>query len=567
MTALQALQMRGEAPVWMTEEGWETLKSSLSEGDSETTPRQIYTRLASMAWLYSGIPAAEFFYILWSGWLCPASPVLSNFGTDRGLPISCNALTVPDSVNGIFDKVKELAVLSKNGAGVATYMGEVRGRGAPITNNGLSEGVMPWCKVFDSTTISVNQGSTRRGAAAVYLDITHPDIREFLSMRRPTGDVNRRSLNLHHGVCVPDSWMESMLGGDALKREIWIELLKTRFETGEPYIFFTDTVNRQNPYAYVKNNLSCTASNLCSEICLTSDEKHTFVCCLSSLNLEKYDEWKDTNVVELSIRFLDAVMEEYIQKTHHIPELQCAYRFAVKSRALGLGVLGWHSYLQKNGIPFESFRAMMLNGEIFRTIQSRAEAESRKMYDEAINSKADVIPEWCEGTGMFHTHLMAIAPTTSNSTIAGGFSQGIEPIAANYYVVKGAKGTFIRKNSQLEKVLETYGENTQYTWDSINENSGSVRHLEFLSASEKEVFLTAREINPYAIIQQASQRQKWVDQSQSLNLFFPKNANPRVIHDVHVEAWKSGVKTLYYLRTEGVLRGDATTSNCKSCEG
>ncbi|NJO48202.1 MAG: ribonucleoside-diphosphate reductase subunit alpha [Leptolyngbyaceae cyanobacterium RM2_2_4] len=561
---LERLKEIGEAPDFLRVEGYKILQGGyLLAGE---TPRQMYSRVSKAAGSYyadSDKWTKKFFEVMWKNWLCPASPVLSNMGTDRGLPISCNSIHVGDSVDSIFKKAHELAMLSKNSAGVGIYMGDVRGRGSSIRGNGKSEGLIPWAKVYDSTIVSVSQGNFRRGAGAVYTDIRHVDIEEFIQMRRPTGDVNRRCMNLNHGICIDDLWMQEMIQGDLKKRHLWQEILKARVETGEPYLFFTDNVNRQNPQCYVDNNLKVRTSNICTEIFLHTDPDHSFVCCLSSMNLVKWDEWKDTDAVETSVRFLDAVLEEYIKKSEKVPGLEASRRSAMKGRAIGIGVLGWHTLLQKNMIPFDSFDAMMMNAQIFKTLKDKAESETKVLAAELGE------PEWCKGYGRRNSHLLAVAPTVSNSTISGGHSAGIEPIPGNVYSQKSAKGTFIRKNTILESYLETIGKNTPEIWKSINEQSGSVQHLKFLGENEKAVFLTAREINQYAIIKQAAQRQKFIDQGQSVNLFFGANADPKYIHGVHLEAWQSGLKSLYYFRTEGVIRGDLASRSkdeCAACE-
>lgn len=565
MTLLETLKQSGEAPSWMGEEGYKTLQGGYLLPDE--TPRMMYDRVARAAAKYQLDPAywgRKFFDAMWKNWLCPASPVLSNLGTTRGLPISCNSNHVGDSVDSIFGKAHELAMLSKNGAGVGIYLGDVRGRGASIKGNGKSEGIIPWCKVYDSTIISVSQGSTRRGAAAVYTGIRHNCIDEFINLRRPTGDMNRRCLNLNHGISITDEFMESIKAGSVADRQTWQEILKARVETGQPYMLFIDNANRANPECYVKNGLKVYTSNICTEIMLTTDVDHTFVCCLSSLNLVKWDEWKDTDTVEISVRFLDAVISEYIEKARGEPGLEPSIRSAEKGRAIGIGVLGWHTLLQSRMIPFDSFDAMMLNGQIFRTMKTKAESATKELALELGE------PEWCKGFGRRNTHLIAVAPTVSNSTISGGHSAGIEPIPANILSQKSAKGTFIRKNPTLEKALEVMGMNTPEVWKSINEQSGSVQHFNWLSADEKAVFLTAREINQYAIIKQAAQRGKFIDQGQSVNLFFGSNADPKYIHGVHMAAWEEGLKSLYYLRTEGVLRGDLASRSkeeCAACEG
>jgi ribonucleoside-diphosphate reductase alpha chain len=454
-------------------------------------------------------------------------------------------------------------MLSKNGAGVGVYIGDIRGRGKQVAGNGESEGVIPWAKVYDSTTRSVKQGKTRGAASALYLGIEHPDIDEFINIRRPTGDMNRRCLNTNHGVSVTDSWMQAMLEGDTAKRLLWQEILKTRVETGEPYLFFVDSVNRASPECYKQNDLRVCTSNICTEITLYTDPLHSFVCCLSSLNLVRWDEWKETDLVETVVRFLDAVLEEYILKAQGKPGLENSLRSAIKGRAIGIGVLGWHTLLQSKMHSFDSFEAMMLNNLVFKTMREKAEKATAELALE----KGE--PEWCKGFGRRNTHLLAVAPTVSNSTISGGHSAGIEPLPANVFSQKSAKGTFIRKNPKLVEVLIAHERDLPEVWKSINEHSGSVQQLNFLSEEEKAVFLTAREINQHTLVKQAGQRQKWIDQAQSLNLFFASNASARYIHEVHVAAWELGLKSLYYLRTEGVLRGDLASRSkeeCTACE-
>jgi len=562
---LKELKDLQEAPEWLTEEGLKTMEGGyLLQGE---TPKGMYRRVAKAAASYyenKEYWEMVFFRAMWLNWLCIASPIAANMGTSRGLPISCNSIHVGDSVDSIFTKNHEHAMLSKHGAGVGIYMGDVRARGSSIQGNGRSEGVIPWCRTFDTTTVAVSQGSTRRGAAAIYLPVDHGDFDEFLNIRRPTGDLNRRCLNTNQGVCISDAWMQSMMAGDKDKRTQWENILKTRVETGEPYLFFSDAVNRANPECYVKNGLSVKTSNICTEIMLHTDEEHSFVCCLSSLNLTKWNEWSDSDLPNVAIRFLDAVLEEYIVKSENKVGLECSRRSAIKGRAIGLGVLGWHTLLQKSDMPFDSFEAMSLNAQIFSTIKRKALEESKKMAVELGE------PEWCKGFGVRNTHLLAVAPTVSNSLMSGGHSPGIEPIAANIYSQKSSKGTFIRKNPVLEVVLLQLGKDTPEVWQSINESGGSVQHLSFLTPEQKAVFLTAREINQHAIVKQAVQRQKWVDQAQSVNLFFGTNSPPKYIHEVHLGAWEGGLKTLYYLRSEGVLRGDLASRSkdeCAACDG
>ena len=530
------------------------------------TPKKAYRRVARAAALRLDRPDLEnkFFKIIWNGWLGLASPIISNMGTDRGLPISCFGIDTPDSVRGIGLTNAELMRLTSYGGGVGISLSKIRGRGEPIRGNGKSEGIVPWAKIYDSTIIATNQVSVRRGAASVNLNINHPDILEFMQIRRPKGDPNRQCLNLHQCVVVDDAFMRKLNDRDANAMSLWLEVLKSRVETGEPYIMFEDNVNKDNPLAYMMNNLKVSMTNICSEITLHTDEEHSFICCLSSLNLAKYDEWKDTDVIELSTYFLDGVMQEFIDKTNGKESMKRTHKHAAKGRALGLGVMGWHTFLQQKSLPFNSIASTAWTHTIFSDIRNKAEAASRQLavdYGE---------PLWCKGTGMRNTHVLAIAPTVSNSRI-NGCSAGIEPQPANVYTFNGAKGTFIVKNPELEILLESKGEDKSKWWDQILVDDGSVVNLpsNVLTEEEKEVFLTFAEINQLGLVQQAAIRQKYIDQTQSLNLAFAPTDSPRWINQVHMEAWKLGIKTLYYLRTDSVIKGDlgSRTANCHSCEG
>lgn len=568
---LEELKEKGLAPEWVNDESL----STLSRGyliDNET-PKDAITRISKGVASYLNKPELEplFFEAIWKNWLCPSSPIWANCSSERALPISCNSIHLHDSVNSIFQKNHELAMLSKNGAGVGIYIGDVRGRNVDINGNGKSEGIIPWIKVLETTTLAVNQGGTRKGAAATYLPITHPDYEEFIQVRRATGDHNRRARNMHIAACIEDKFMNEMLDGNKHNRTLWLETLKERVEQGEPYLFFNDNVERQKGEAYTRQNLTIKTSNICNEIYLYTDKDHTFVCCLSSLNVARFDEWKNyrfsngMTLPELSAWFLEGILTEYITKARFQPGFEAAVRSAEKGRAIGIGVLGFHTYLQKNNIPMDSYEAMMKNAEIFRFIDSEsknASMDMAKQYGE---------PEWCTGTGLRHTHRIAVAPTASNSIIAGGMSAGIEPITSNCYALKSAKGTFIRKNPILEQVLEQQSMNTVETWSEIIANNGSIAKLKGLSDETKAVFLTARELNQHTLIKLASQRQKWICQGQSLNLFMPSNASAKYVHEVHVNAWKSGLKGLYYLRSETVLNGSDGASyrsedECKACE-
>ena len=531
------------------------------------TPRKAYKRVANAVAERLNRPdlANKFFKYIWNGWIGLASPVLSNTGTDRGLPISCFGIDTPDSIRGIGLTNAELMRLTSYGGGVGISLSRIRGRGEEITGNGKSEGIVPWAKIYDSTIVATNQGSVRRGAASVNLDINHKDIKEYLQIRRPKGDPNRQCLNLHQAVVVDDAFMKRLQDRDSEAMSLWLEILKSRVETGEPYIMFKDNVNKDNPLAYRMNNLDVTMTNICSEITLHTDEEHSFICCLSSLNLAKYDEWKNTDVVEMATYFLDGVMEEFIVKTNGKESMERSHRSAKKGRALGLGVMGWHTFLQQKGLPFNSLASTAWTHTIFSDIRQKAEAASRQMAEEYGE------PLWCKGTGMRNTHVMAVAPTVSNSRI-NSCSAGIEPQPANVYVFNGAKGTFIVRNPELEQLLESKGKNLDKYWDQILVDNGSVANLpnDILTEDEKEIFLTFPEINQLALIQQAAVRQKYIDQTQSLNVAFDPTDSPRWINQVHMEAWKLGIKTLYYLRTDSVIKGDLgsrTAEDCLACDG
>ena len=531
------------------------------------SPRDAYMRVATKVAkrLYKPEMADTFFEYIWNGWLCLASPVLSNTGLDRGLPISCFGIDVADSIQDIGNKNLEMMLLAKHGGGVGIGINMIRPAGAKITGNGTSDGVVPFCKIYDSTILATNQGSVRRGAASVNINIEHDDFEQWLEIREPKGDVNRQSLNLHQCAVVGDKFMRKLESGDAEARTKWSKLLRKRKATGEPYILFKGNTNKANPTAYKDNALKVHMTNICSEITLHTDESHSFVCCLSSLNIAKYDEWKNTNIIHDSIWFLDGVLEEFIQRAKYRKGFENAVRSAEKGRALGLGVLGWHTYLQERNIPFEGLLAQFETRKIFSQIKIESERASRNLaeiYGE---------PLWCRGTGLRNTHLRAVAPTVSNSKLSGNVSPGIEPWAANVFTEQSAKGTFIRKNPTLIKVLRKYKLNNKDTWDQILKDGGSVQNIKGLDEDTKEVFKTFKEINQLELVKQAGLRQQYIDQSVSLNLAFPNTATPKWLNKVHMEAWKQGVKTLYYMRTESVLRGDiaekAMSEDCLACDG
>jgi ribonucleoside-diphosphate reductase alpha chain len=512
-----------------------------------------------------------FYEAMVKNWLCLASPVLSNLGTERGMPISCFGIDTDDSIEGIALANSELMRLSSQGGGVGIGVSRIRGRGKTISGNGVSEGVVPWVKIYDSTILATNQGSVRRGAASVNLSINHPDIEEFLMIRRPKGDVNRQCLNMHQCVVIDDEFMNKVEERDPKALKLWGEILKTRLETGEPYIMFEDNVNNANPEAYKKNNLHVSMTNICSEISLYTDELHSFICCLSSLNLARWDEWNEykfengMTLPELTCWFLEGVLQEFIDRSKNVRFMENTYRSASKGRAIGIGVLGWHTFLQEKGLPFTGLQANAYTNIMFEFIEKEALKASRaqaELYGE---------PEWCKGTGLRHTHHLAIAPTVSNAHISGGVSPSIEPIPANVFNLKTAKGTFIKRNPTLEKLLESKGYNIDSVWEQIAKDKGSVLGLPdyILTDEEKEIFLTFKEINPYEIVRQNGIRQKYVDQAISLNLTFDPSDSPKYISDVHKLAWKEGIKTLYYMRSESILRGDTISrdDSCIACEG
>ena len=563
-------------------------KGYLMEGEK---PKDAYWRVATTVAKRLGKPqmASKFFDYIWKGWLNLATPVLSNTGTDRGLPISCFGIDVGDSIFEIGSKNLELMLLAKHGGGVGIGVNMIRPAGSRITGNGTSDGVVPFVKIYDSTILATNQGSVRRGAASVNIKIEHKDFEDWLEIREPKGDVNRQALNIHQAVIISDKFMAKLEEGDSDARRKWGKLLQKRKATGEPYIMFKGNVNKQNPEMYKKNGLKVHMTNICSEIVLHTDEQHSFVCCLSSLNLAKYDEWKDTDLVYTAIWFLDGVLEEFIQKAKNMRGFENSVRSAERGRALGLGVLGWHTYLQQRGLTFEGLQAQFETRKIFSQMKIESERASRDMASELGE------PLWCKDFGMRNTHLRAIAPTVSNSKLSGNVSAGIEPWAANVFTEQTSKGTFIRKNPELERVLRKVGKNNKETWDQILSDGGSVQNLQFLDewcyidgklvqcgevtsneqknkcSSVKDVFKTFKEINQLDLVRQAGVRQQYIDQAVSLNLAFPATAEPKWINQVHMEAWKQGVKTLYYMRTESVLRGDiaakAMDENCVSCDG
>lgn len=512
-------------------------------------------------------------------WFMPATPVLSNGGAERGLPISCFLNAVGDSLDGIMDTWNENVWLASNGGGIGTYWGGVRSIGEKVGQNGQTSGIIPFVRVMDSLTLAISQGSLRRGSAAVYLDIHHPEIEEFLEIRKPAGDFNRKSLNLHHGINITDEFMlavrddlpfalRSPKNQEPLKhvsaRKLWQKILELRLQTGEPYIVFSDTVNKQMPAHQKKLGLKVRQSNLCSEIMLHTGMDHngrerTAVCCLSSLNAETFQEWeKEEGFMEDVFRFLDNVLEDFIQRAP--PEMERAIYAAMRERSVGLGLMGFHSFLQRQGVPMESAMAKVWNNKIFRHIRRGADAASVKLAQER-----GPCPDAAENNVMARfSHKLAIAPTASISIICGGTSAGVEPIPANIYTHKTLSGSFAVKNPYLEQLLEEKGKNTEAVWSSILKNEGSVQHLDCLSDDEKDVFKTAFEIDQRWIIELAADRTPLICQSQSLNVFIPGDVDKWDLHMLHWMAWERGVKSLYYCRSKSVQRAGFAGEDNKS---
>lgn len=542
---------------WKNEESEQVLnRGYLLKGE---TVEKAIDRICSAAAkrLYKPELKDAFCEMIERGWLSMSSPIWANMGTERGLPISCFNVYVPDHIEGITHKLGEVIMQTKTGGGTSAYFGSLRERGSAVTDNGKSSGAVSFMRLFDTAMDTISQGGVRRGAFAAYLDIDHPDIEEFLGIK----SIGHPIQNLFFGVCVPDYWMQEMIEGDTAKRQIWAKVLESRQQKGLPYIFFSDNVNKNKPQVYKDQNLVIRSSNLCSEIMLPSTEDESFICCLSSLNLELYDEWKDTDTIRLAIFFLDAVLQEFISKTEDNHYLLNANRFAKRHRALGLGVLGWHSYLQKNMIPFEGLQAKQLTSSIFKEIRDRSEKATKDLaniYGE---------PELLKGYGRRNSTLLAIAPTTSSSSILGQTSPGIEPYSSNYYKAGLSKGNFMRKNKYLKELLASKQMDHEDTWRSIMLNQGSVQHLEGLTNEEKAVFKTFREISQLELVQQASIRQQYIDQAQSLNLNIPPDLPVKEVNRLIIEAWKLGVKTLYYQRSQSVSKELVTNLvSCSSCE-
>mgnify|MGYP000285046616 FL=1 len=548
-------------------------KATLSDrylGQSESH-QDLFARVAS-TYADNNLHAQRIYNYISNLWFMPATPILSNGGNERGLPISCFLNEAGDSLSSILDLWSENVWLAARGGGIGSYWGNLRSIGEKIGRVGKTSGIIPFIKVMDSLTMAISQGSLRRGSAACYLPIDHPEIEEFIEMRRSTGgDPNRKALNLHHGILVSDAFMravetnsqwalkspkDAIIQSTVSARNLWIRLLTARIETGEPYIIYVDTVNRLIPQHHKLAGLDVKTSNLCSEITLpTGIDKdgndRTAVCCLSSLNLETYDEWKDKpQFIEDIMRFLDNVLTDFI---NHAPDsFKNAKYSAMKERSVGLGVMGFHSFLQKNSIPLESVMSKVWNNKIFKHIQTKVDQASKILAEER-----GACPDAEEyGFKERFSNKTAIAPTASISIICGGTSPGVEPVAANSYTHKTLSGSYSVRNKYVQKVLEKHGRNDEETWSSITTNQGSVAHLDFLSSQEKDVFKTAFELDQKWIVELAAERTPYISQAQSINIFLPADIHKKDLHQIHFQAWKKGLKSLYYCRSKSIQRAE-----------
>ena len=548
-------------------------KATLSDrylGQNESH-QDLFARVAS-TYADNNLHAQRIYNYISNLWFMPATPILSNGGNERGLPISCFLNEAGDSLSSILDLWSENVWLAARGGGIGSYWGNLRSIGEKIGRVGKTSGIIPFIKVMDSLTMAISQGSLRRGSAACYLPIDHPEIEEFIEMRRSTGgDPNRKALNLHHGILVSDAFMravetnsqwalkspkDAIIQSTVSARNLWIRLLTARIETGEPYIIYIDTVNRLIPQHHKLAGLNVKTSNLCSEITLpTGIDKdgndRTAVCCLSSLNLETYDEWKDKpQFIEDIMRFLDNVLTDFI---NHAPDsFKNAKYSAMKERSVGLGVMGFHSFLQKNSIPLESVMSKVWNNKIFKHIQTKVDQASKILAEER-----GACPDAEEyGFKERFSNKTAIAPTASISIICGGTSPGVEPVAANSFTHKTLSGSYSVRNKYVQKVLEKHGRNDEETWSSITTNQGSVAHLDFLSSQEKDVFKTAFELDQKWIVELAAERTPYISQAQSINIFLPADIHKKDLHQIHFQAWKKGLKSLYYCRSKSIQRAE-----------
>ena len=553
---------------WLTQQSRDFLSSGYLQDGQSPESRIIDIAMTAESILKIDGFAEKFEDYMSKGYYSLSSPVWSNFGLKRGLPISCFGSYIEDSTASILYTGAEVGIMSKVGGGTSGYFGAIRERGAPIKNNGESNGSFPFARIFDNTVDIISQGTTRRGQFAGYIDIEHPDIEEWLEIQLEGNPIQL----MFYGICVGDEWMQEMKDGDRKKRKIWAKVIQCRSEIGSPYIFFKDTVNNNTSEIYKEKNATIYASNLCSEIALPSNKDESFVCCLSSMNLLHYEEWRDTDAVEILTYFLDAVISEFTNKLEQMRDdddgdlkfmfMKRAYTFAKRHRAIGVGVLGWHSFLQSKNVAFDSMDAMMWNARIFKLLQTKTKQASKDL--------ANILgePEMCEGSGFRNTTTMAIAPTKSSSFILGQVSMGIEPILSNYFVNDLAKTKDTFRNPYLENLLKLKDSNTPEVWSSILVRDGSVQHLDFLTDHEKDVFKTFAEISQLSVIQQAAQRQQFIDQSQSLNLMIHPNTPTKDINSLYLKAWEMGVKTLYYQNSVNAAQElNRNLLNCSSCEG
>jgi ribonucleoside-diphosphate reductase alpha chain len=554
----QVKQQHTEPFYWLNEDSKEFLEEGyLIEG---VGPKERVRQIAENAEEILGTEgfADKFYDYMSRGFYSLASPIWANFGLGRGLPISCFGSYLEDNMESILYTHAEVGEMTKLGGGTSGYFGEIRPRGSPITNNGKSNGSYSFTELFDTAINVVSQGETRRGQFAGYIDVEHDDLEEWLNIKTEGDPIQ----DIFYGVIVGDEWFQEMVDGDAEKRATWAKIIETRINIGVPYIIFRDNMNEGKPQVYKDKDYEINASNLCTEIALPATPDESFVCCLSSMNALHYDEWKDTDAVETLTRFLDAVMEEFIQKADGTQFMERAVRFAKRHRAIGIGVLGWHSYLQSNMIPFDSMEAMQKNEQIFQTIKEKSYDASEELADEFGE------PAVLEGYGRRNTTTMSVAPTKSSSVILGQVSPSIEPLKSNYFVRDGAKLKSTQKNRFLQAILKERGKDERDVWDSIANKDGSVQHLDCLTDEEKDVFKTFAEIPQMAIINQAAQRQKYIDQAQSLNVSIdPGEVSVKDINQLYIEAWKKGVKSLYYQNSvNAAQKFSRDILECKACE-
>lgn len=560
---------------WINEESITFLRRGyLSEGEQPLERVRVITDHAEKLLGIEGF-SDKFYDYMGKGWYSLSSPVWANFGKKRGLPVSCFGSNIGDNIESILYTQAEVGEMSKMGGGTSGYFGNIRGRGAEITDNGRAPGAVHFMNLFQSVVDNISQGSTRRGRFSPYLPVEHPDIMEFLEI----GTEGATIQDLTHAVTVTDQFMEEMIGGDADKRAIWAKVIQRRGEIGYPYIMFHDTMNKNTVDVYKDKGAKIYNSNLCSEIALHNSEEESFVCVLSSMNVLHYDEWKDTDAVEVMTMFLDAVVTEFLTKIEDIRDngtiegkrgffyLEKAYNFAKRQRALGLGVLGWHTFIQSKNLPFDSKESAKLNIEVFKLIKEKSYSASQQlaqMFGE---------PEYLQGYGRRNVTLNAIAPTTSSAFILGQVSQSIEPIWSNCYVKDVAKMKVTIKNPILEKLLKELGQDTKEVWNSIKQNDGSIQHLDFLTDHQREVFRTFAEINQSTIINQAAIRQDYIDQSQSLNLMIAPDMPTKDVNKLLIDSWKLGVKTLYYQHSMNSAQAFSRKKlglndlHCVACEG